>query len=263
MKDSDPRPMPPEVQRAYRDPLELGELFATDVFTDEDRFAVRDELLRRLVGKYGNAEIESGARLTTVTQRVAKFRKNVWKSIDLLMSVPEYGGKESGKLELAHIMQPYWAKWWDGFEWSDWRSISRWRDIVVIVLGDLQFRWLAAQYARSVIDLTRPPDRDVCLDAIDVAEDYAADPSAKNMARMDAAFVAVGNTPSSAAAAASAAVVRYFNSSISAANAAAVAAAANAAAAASAKDDVYSQLAALTRRLITPTLITSASRGLR
>jgi len=85
MKDSDPRPMPSEVARAYRDPLELGALFATEVFADTVRLAVRDELLRRLVGKYGNAEIESGSKFATVTQRVARFKKNPWKSINLLM----------------------------------------------------------------------------------------------------------------------------------------------------------------------------------
>ena len=76
MKDSDPRPMPPEVARAYRDPLELGLLFATDVFSPKDRLAVRDELLRRLVGKYGNAEPSplpmppSITRLVQVTRMV-------------------------------------------------------------------------------------------------------------------------------------------------------------------------------------------------
>lgn len=109
MKDSDPRPMPAEVARAYRDPLELGELFATDVFTNETRLQVRDELLRRLLTKYGNAELPSGSKFVTVTQRVTKFKKNPWKSIELMMSVPEYGGKDAVKLELAHVMQPYWA----------------------------------------------------------------------------------------------------------------------------------------------------------
>jgi hypothetical protein len=266
MKDSDPRPMPPEVQRAYRDPLELGELFATEVFSDKDRIAVRDELLRRFVGKYGNAEIESGARLTTATQRVARFKKNTWKSIDLLMSMPEYGGKESVMLELAHVMQPHWTEWWDIFEWSNWDSIARWQSIAMIVLGDRQFRWLAAQHARAAIDLARPQNRRVCLEAIEAAEVCALDPSKLNAARMSAARKSVARADDAYAADAAA----YAAYAAAAYAADAYAYAANAAdAAAAAYDAAYSdaaaaaRLAALTRRLITPTLITSASRGLR
>jgi hypothetical protein len=259
MNDSDPRPMPPQVLTAYRDPLELGELFATDVFTDQDRFAVRDELLRRLVEKYGNAEIESGSKLVTVTQHVAKFKKNPWNSIDSLMSVPEYGS-ESVKLELAHIMQPYWAKWWDRFEWSRSDSVYRWRDIAKIVLGDRQLRWLAAQYARSVIDRTRPLDRKVCLESVQSAEAYALDPSQLNWQRMRTASDAASDASDAAYADAYAASDAYAAyAAYAAATDAAYAAYANAAA----SDAAYVTLAALTRRLITPTLITSASRGLR
>ena len=267
MKDSDPRPMPPEVARAYRDPLELGELFATDVFTDQDRFAVRDELLRRLVTRFGNAELPSGSKFATVTQRVARLKKNPWKSIDLLMSVPEYGGMDEVKLELAHIMQPYWAKWWDGFEWIeiDFGSIRNWRDTAAIVIGDRQFRWLAAQYARYVLDADRSV-RAASLKAIKAAEAYAVDPSIENRVRMqyDRSFL---DGPAFEAAS-----YYGYDAFSSGGNAAvdtvlsAVDTVLSAVSFAEPSVDVvfvYARLAALTRRLITPTLITSASRGLR
>jgi len=262
--------MPSEVARAYRDPLELGVLFATEVFTDQDRFAVRDELLRRLVGKYGNAEIESGSKLATITQRVAKFKKNPWKSIDLLMSVPEYGGKESVKRELAHVMQPYWSKWWDSFMWRDWESISKWNRIADIVLGSGQLRWAAAQYARAVIDLVRQKDRQAALAAIEAAERFAADESSDNARRMaeevgkayylaDQSF----NSPSEGAAIGAA----IMSGSMSAFVPGYAVFAANTALSTAwnrlAYYEPYARLMSLTRQLIIPTLITTASRGLR
>ena len=248
--------MPPEVARAYRDPLRLDELFATDVFTDEDRFAVRDELLRRLVGKYGNAEIESGARLTTVTQRVARFKKNPWKSIDLLMSVPEYGGKESVKLELAHIMQPYWAKWWNDFQWLDWDSVL---NIEHIVLGDRQLRWLAAQYARSVVDLADPRNRGKYINAVELAEKSSVDPTSVNYSIMNAAREEVYAAAEEArrygiddyAAEAMPYVLSY--DPLDAAYYTAI----------YSSTATLERVVSITKQLITPTLITSASRGLR
>jgi hypothetical protein len=257
--------MPPEVARAYRDPLDLDELFATDVFTEQDRFAVRDELLRRLVGKYGNAEIESGSKFSTVKQRVGRFRKNPWNGINLLMSVPEYGGKDAVKLELAHVMQPYWGKWWDGFEWIDVGSIRNWRDTAAIVIGDRQFRWLAAQYARYVLDTDRSV-RAASLKAIKAAEAYAVDPSIENRVRMqDArsfldgpAFEAASYYGYDALSSGGNAAVDTVLSAVDA-----VLSAVSFAEPSVDVEFVYARLAELTRRLITPTLITSASRGLR
>jgi hypothetical protein len=271
MNDNEPRPMPPEVLRAYRDPLDLAKLLATDVFTDESRLEVRDELLRRLITKYGSAEIEFGPRLLTVTQGVAKFRNNPWKGIDLLRSVPEYGD-DVVMDELAHIMQPYWAKWWEWFRWSDWASLRRWRNIAIIVLGNRQFRWLAAQYARSVVDLAGEQNRRACVDAIEIVEAYALDPSDKNKAKMEVARAVADAARAAVAADAGSAAMADGSSAVNAVRAATRTGIPDAAyslydaayyAAKASGDSQYKQFVAITRRLITPTLITSASRGLR
>ena len=274
MKDSDPRPMPPEVQRAYRRPLELGRLFATDVFSPKDRLAVRRELIGRLVARHGNAEVESPFGFVSVPQRAAELERP-WKGIDLLMSVPEYGGKDAVKLELAHVMQPYWSKWWDRFDWADWQSISRWKDTVAIVLGDRQLLWLSAQYARSVIWIADPESRDTLVAAFESIEDYSTSNSSGDLDRMlemsrearMCAEVAEGVAAYDAAYSAS------WASSDAASEESAAHAAYSAAAAASnavvanryvaATSTQLAQLASLTKRLITPTLVTSASRGLR
>jgi len=165
----------------------------------------------------------------------------------------------------------------------------RYQDVANIVLGERQYRWIAAQYARAVIDMTRPQDRDVVIYAIEAAEAYALDSSEGNLNLMIAArnrssvaymevvaySVDAPDAVFRAACAASAAVSTANSAAASATSAAvsaaaavnvAVDAAANSAAAVNAvaaRVNAYKQLAALTRQLITPTLITSASRGLR
>lgn len=292
MNDSDPRPMPPEVQRAYRDPLKLDELFATDVFTNETRLQVRDELLRRLVSKHGNVEVEIGRNLVPMADAVSRFM-NPWYGIDELMSAHEYGGTEAVAIDLAHIMQPHWSAWWDAFDWGERYLITRWVNIARIVLGERQFRLLSAQYGRSVIDLAPPQDREVCIKAIEASEEYSRVPSGRNgnalsIAGRSASYAAgaaaaVSNRDGSVAGAASLAAY-YAVSSIAAATAgadapswsnpaagAAASAASNAANAMNVASRVTAgvrltaspSLAELTKQLITPTLITSASRGLR
>jgi len=253
MNDSDPRPMPPQVLAAYRDPLDLGELFATNVVPSKYRLAVRDELLRRLVTKYGDAEIKSGSRFVSVARRVKRL-DDPWESIELLMSIPEYGGEEIVKLELAHTMQPYWARWWTLFEWKNWDDIHVWRNTARVVLGDRQLRWLAAQYARSVFSRTPQKDYYVCREAIESAEAYAADPSDDNLDRMEAARLSAFVTIREAYVAG--AYVVASSAQIAFGDALYFASAYHSA-------PSYDLTAALTRKLITPTLITSASRGLR
>lgn len=60
MKDSDPRPMPPEVQTAHGGPADLVGLLKTDIYSDADRVAVRDELLRILIDRHGDPRVQIG-----------------------------------------------------------------------------------------------------------------------------------------------------------------------------------------------------------
>ena len=57
MNDSDPRPMPQIVLRAYRKNLQLQKLLLSEAFSLQQRVEVRDELLRQLLKKYGSADV--------------------------------------------------------------------------------------------------------------------------------------------------------------------------------------------------------------
>jgi len=270
MLDSDPRPMPPQVLAAYQDPLDLAGLLASSVFTDKERFAVRDELLKRLIVKHGSVDVEigKGHKLMPIRKRVAQFKKNVWSSIELLLSVEEYGERDSVLLELAKAMQPYWYRWWESFEWRSCKDVQLCFETASTVLGRRQMSWLAAQYARSVVGYVRASDRVVILDAIVAVETWAITPSAENQKRakeLDYPVARIAGYSSggySAAYAASFAVRSISGDGHPYVDYVAYAAdaAARAKAVVSGYDAGISGIASLTRRLITPTIITKASR---
>jgi len=263
MKDSDPRPMPPQVLAAYRDPLNLTDLLASEVFTNSDRLAVRYELLERLIKKHGNVEVEigKGTRTLPIRKRVAQFKKSVWNSIEVMIASEELGGREAVMLELASVMQPDWLRWWEAMSWRDYESVNSSIFISGHVLGHRQLTWLAAQHARSVVGLSS--ERQVSVDAISAAEAWAIVPSEENRERARRASAAAYDAD--AYAAACAADAAYYDTARAAARAAvrAAAYAATDAYAASYADADYPRLCELTKRLITPTLITRASRGIR
>ena len=291
MNDSDPRPMPPVVARAYRDPLNLTDLLESEVFPPRERLAVRDELLERLIRKHGNVEVEigKGTRTLPIRKRVAQFRKSVWGSIEVIFAAEELGGREAVMLELATVMQPHWLRWWDKMGWDSYDSLREFTKISASVLGSRQLTWLAAQYARSVIELTSGSARQASLAAISAAEALAIVPSEENRKRASRAADAADDTSdagdltyaayNATLAAAQAAYSAFFANSAKAANAnanatsdAAYSAVSAAAAAAAATAGVgrgqfvgaaNNRLSELTKRLITPTMITHASRGLR
>jgi|JI10StandDraft_1071094.scaffolds.fasta_scaffold01000_4 hypothetical protein len=279
MNDSDPRPMPPQVLAAYRDPLNLTDLLASEVFTDGERWSVRDELLERLVRKHGNVEVEigKGTRTLPIRKRVAQFRKSVWGSIEVMVSAEELGGGEAVMLELATVMQPYWLRWWEAMDWSGYGSMRDSIRIADHVLGRRQLAWLAAQYARSVVGISS--ERQFSIDAISAAEAWAIVPSEENHERAEraynAAYGAARRTDTAAyadadesaydaayaAAYADAAAVYAVYAADSAVYAVCVAAAP--AVYAAARTAARARLCELTKQLITPTLVTHASGALR
>lgn len=176
VKETDFREMPPQVLAAYEEPLELDKLLDSGVFTDSDRLRVRQELLDRLVKKNGNVEIEVGGRLMPVKTRVAQFRKDFWKSMDIIRGVEEFGGKEGFMTHLALVMDPYWQKWWADYYYSDSLPMSGWVNAVSCVLGARQLLWIAAQSTRRVLDLVSDRSSRVRLDAVRLAESYAIKP---------------------------------------------------------------------------------------
>lgn len=305
MNDSDPRPMPENVLRAYRDPLSLRKLLSSAVFTDSQRMSVCDELVARLVRKHGNADVLVGqdyasARPMSFGDR-AKQLESAVGVVEFAMAFDEYGGEESVLVELAQVMQPYWTRWWTSFEWKNVQDAGTFARPTSCVLSVRQLAWISAQCVRSVIDQVRPEHLQPCLLAVSAVEKCAIDPSYKNtksavaygdeVGRLVAetvdmevgpVFAGITNMAIASANAASAAksatevvaskpdedgfsyaAVRMANlmllCSLSGPGRPDLVGAARS----SAMSDNRARLLAVVRRLITPTLITSASRGLR
>lgn len=161
--------MPESLLRDYGGHLVLSELFRTRVFTQSDRVAVKDAMLYSLVKKHGKVDLPHGLGYRSIDTLVSRFKKNPWRGIDLMMSVPEYSEDGSAKKELARAMQPYWAAWWDEARVVD----LDYYDVISLVLGEDQLRWINAQLARMVVDINYQFIRDLCLDLISYVEEYA------------------------------------------------------------------------------------------
>lgn len=196
MKDSDPRPMPNKLKIAYLPSLNLKKLFSRrNVFSPSDRLEVRDRLLHALIKKHGTAEVIDRDRVFFVDEAPSMRFGSASDGIDLLMSIEEYGGEEEVKRQLAFVMQPYWAKWWDEFDLSDAGKDYplEWGFAARHVLGPQQFRWIAAQCARSALLLVRSPDRALCLDGIMNAERHAENPTEDTLLEMRASWDALSS----------------------------------------------------------------------
>jgi hypothetical protein len=271
MNDSDPRPMPPQVLAAYRDPLNLTNLLASAFFTESDRFVVRKELLDRLIRKHGNIEvaIRGGSRTLPIRTRVAQFKKDVLGSIEVMMAAEEFDGRDAVMLELAAVMQPFWLRRWEAMSLDDYGSARQKMKIVYNVLGDRQLAWIAAQYARVVIDMNRNSDREVAVDAILAAEAWSIVPSEGNRAEAlrasyNAMTKATANAATFAAGHAASSACSYVSDSSAAAYGSAFQALAPTLGRSySGIAAARSRLSELTKQLITPTLITHASGALR
>jgi hypothetical protein len=261
MMDSSPRPMPQIVLRAYRKNLQLQKLLLSEAFSLQQRVEVRDELLRQLLKKYGSADVFYGDTEFSTSDIPEVYGKEDFYAtgIEALMTVPDYGGEESVSRELAAVMQPYWFRWWGRFSWGNFRDVVDWKGVVQLVLGGGQRLWISAQFARSVIDNAAGPIRADCISAIETSEEYAKSPSGIIRDRMNKIkqklepYTGEMNTDSELAIAAS----WYL-----------LASNANLALAYSAESAVlsgqsYDYLARLAKQLITPTLITLPSRGVR
>ena len=190
MNDSDPRPMPPEVQRAYRDPLELANLLASHAYRNEDRLEIRDRLLNELVRRFGEVEVFVGDKGKTqkVSSRVRSFKTNWVAAIEFMLDVEGFGGKETTLPILARLMEPRWQAWWETFKQRE--SIpSRgvhwtWSEVAVWVLGERQIRWVAAQLARERLPFATQADVEVVLPEIETVEAYCVRPTDRANERM-------------------------------------------------------------------------------
>lgn len=178
MRDSDPRQMPGVVQRAYqrsyRRPNDLLGLLKTHLYSDDDRSEIISRLCQILSDRHGDVWIiGSSGKNTRVTSESKRHKRNVDKAIAILVGVDEYGGVEGVYPVLASLMEPAWHRWWVSFRWDKEYSVYAWGGIVRHVLGGRQMRWMAAQVARSILDIVPRQDRELCLRVIEAAEEYA------------------------------------------------------------------------------------------
>ena len=287
MKDSDPRTMPLHVLAAYKDRLNLKELLDSDAFTDRARIAVFDDVVERLIEKHGSVELRVGKRTLPIRDRMKDLGTRFDQRLETLIGIEDYGGVGQVLLELAQSMQPHWFAWWNSFAPMSDADVVSFVKTCMHVLGQRQFAWIAAQYGRYVLRFVAPGDMAFSERCIDAAERWAIDPSDINRKEavrarnetdawthyeipfssrtIDGYLPQMFSAPARVAAAevmthpyfvsdAAAGLVYAFqkNSSFVLYPSSRVAI-----------SGAYKTLADLTKRLITPTLVTSASRGLR
>lgn len=258
--------MPHAVKAAYRQPIDLLGLLSSNVYGDEDRKQVRDDLLEALTGDFGVVHLPHGANQTRTLSQRAKDIKDPVLSIGLVLAVEDYGGNEQTMPYLARAMEPRWLAFWNSMNWKDRSDIRSCLYASHSVFGQRQLAWLAAQYARSVIEFAR--SRNVVLRAIESAESWAINPTGENKERAREAAGAANASAANAAAYADAkATYAAWAAAANAAHAAdnayyAVYAAwaantayATAYASSGNRASAYPRLCELTKWLITPSLL--------
>lgn len=281
MSDTEPRPMPARVQRAYRDPMDLYEVLISSVYSDEELLGTLNALATSLSERHGDVWIQINDSEETVRDRVRRMvsSNSFMAVLRLLHGIEEYGGKEGVNAELARLMQPRFAEWWGRFRWNGRENVSAWMRAVNGVVGDRQFQWLLAQYARVALVSTRGETRRIALRAIEAgeAEARAPFPTEEILAESYRAQELAGRAWDSerTGSVREALVAASFAAKGLAApewgltsRSSSFATAVDCAAAAISDRTVagpsdYSRLAEVTRSLITPTLITSASGAAR
>lgn len=193
MKDSDPRPMPSSVKAAYRQPIDLLGLLTSSAYATDDRKQVRDELLEALVREKGNVHLPHSKNETrTITEKCHALKDPV-SAINFVLSVPDYGGMDETMPYLARAMEPRWIAWWHGQAWARQSDIFDWVKASKFVMGQRQYVWIAAQYARTVLEYNTATNRSEALKAIQAAEDWSTNQSIETVQLANAIYLAVSD----------------------------------------------------------------------
>jgi hypothetical protein len=177
MNDSDPRPMPPQVSRAYHSPIDYASVlrsFRRSMYMGRKRDVLQSavQILEKKHGKVWVWRDEQEVLLSDL------IRDGIdTEAIQLLLyEITEYGYDDISSA-IAASMQPLWAERWESMSGSNMGRIffdaSRF-------IGDRQFVWIAAQCARSVIDYPLQGIRRVALRAIEAAEQWCVSPTRLN-----------------------------------------------------------------------------------
>lgn len=174
MRESDPRPMPEQIRRAYAERTQLAHLLNSKIFRPSDRVDIRDALLEQLTRDHGVAETvprsatpwsvyaskdpdrkkperKTTRKLVTLEERVMPM-KDVMRAINIILHADDYGGPETTLPYLARLMEPYWQRWWILTEWSNRNDVANWAYTTDALLGVRQYTWIAAQCARFCSD---------------------------------------------------------------------------------------------------------------
>jgi predicted protein tyrosine phosphatase len=279
MKSNKPKKMPASIAGKYSNFVALRPLFS-EMLATKDREAVCDAVAESLSKRYGMVYITRKGEDVPITKLREESGMHTLEFIDLLYGIDEYGGSESLSIELASAMQPYWNVWWDQFSLVTLDADSR---IIDHVLGKEQILWISAQIARRATRFAGPAATTLAR-ALEVIEDWIAGRSSKSdvkrlvddildstdsveaddeapFASVDAvmAFCDMANDTSIMAVSTFQAVVR----STSYAEGFADDPGADDAELARNRNAARSACADVARAVFTPTLITTASRGLR
>jgi len=135
-----------------------------------------------LIRDKGNVHFDLGnGDAVTLEQRAILSRSNDFAgSIDVILSVDDYGGKESTLLYLARAMEPRWTEWWGAMSWGSFDELINWRKVCRYVIGQRQYAWIAAQHARFVSGYLTKATRAVSIKAIESTETWAMYPTEIN-----------------------------------------------------------------------------------
>lgn len=186
MSNSDPRPMPPAVKAAYRNPTDLYRLLWSNAYSQQDRKQVRDALLDALVRDMGAVHFQHGAKQTrTIVQKLKTLKRD---HIEFILSIEDYGGRERTLPYLARAMEPRWRAYWDSMIWRSREDVISWGYAMDSILGNRQFAWISAQYARRALRFNTTANMALAIEAIEATEEWAERPSDESKRRAAKAF---------------------------------------------------------------------------
>lgn len=266
--------MPPDVERAGVSPIPLPFVLKSGIYKSEERSDIVERLTRSLVSRYCDVWVQAGKKEVSILAHVNRFRKDPPSAVEMLYGIEEYGGRDGVDAVLAREMQPGLLSWWEKFEWRDAQTVQSWTMLTMPIIGARQYSWLAAQYARTVLGNTSGESRELYIELIESAErqarsfsdaDYRASSNEAKAAylvaraAMSDAWKEAGISRSRRAtsdAYAANAVVSVYENAFNVPNL--VVESSVAAGTRESATEAYAHLAAIARKLFTPTLITDA-----
>lgn len=185
------RSMPASISGSYRDPLNLLHLYSSPCMSGMDQLNILREFFASLVRRFSDVEVFVGrqGKVKKLSSLVSRWisSSRLLHAMEYLVDLEEFGGRDETLPMLAEVMQPYWLETWrialssayDGFGVPPNLNPAPWMSVFGTVLGTRQLLWIVAQCARVAVShfdweqLARQ-QREALTDGIEYAESVAA-----------------------------------------------------------------------------------------